>query len=240
MKPVLIIQNIWDDPVGSIGDLLTTNGIPYEVVKAEQGNIPDPHNYGALIVLGGAQNANEDDKYPYLTLEKVRIRQAVEQEIPFLGICLGGQLLATVLNAQVSRHTLTEIGFSDVQLTEEGRRDPLYARLSDSQCVYQWHEDTFAIPQGAVRLATNVQTENQAFRFGKNAYALQYHIELTEAMLDTWLHYPSLQQEVIEVLGQDGYNQLEQNSHLYYPIYHEHTRIMLENFLNIAGYSVQN
>lgn len=238
LKPILIIQNIWDDPVGSIGDLLTGYCVPYEVVKAEQGTIPEPQAYGAIIVLGGAQNANEDDKYPYLTLEKARIRQAVEQETPFLGICLGGQLLAAVLDAQVSHHTLTEIGFSDVQLTDEGRNDPLYARLSDSQRVYQWHEDTFAIPQGGVRLATNAYTENQAFRFGRNAYGLQYHIELTPAMLDTWLHYPSLKEEVIEVLGQDGYNQLEQNSHLYYPLYHEHTRIMIENFLNIAGYSV--
>lgn len=240
MKPILIIQNIWDDPVGYIGDLLTSYGVPSEVVKAEQGTIPEPQAYGALIVLGGAQNANEDDKYPYLKLEKARIRQAVEQETPFLGICLGGQLLASVLNAQVSRHTLTEIGFSNVQLTEEGQSDPLYARLSGFQCVYQWHEDTFAIPQGAVRLATNAQTENQAFRFGRNAYGLQYHIELTPTMLDTWLHHPSLQQEVIEVLGQDGYQQLEQNSHLYYPLYQEHTRIMIENFLSIAGYSVQN
>ena len=239
MKPILIIQNIWDDPVGYIGELLTTYGVPYELVNAEQRTIPDPQDYGAVIVLGGAQNANEDEKYPYLTQEKACIRRVVEQETPFLGICLGGQLLAAAFDARVSRHTLTEIGFSDVQMTDEGQRDPLYARLPGSQRVYQWHEDTFALPQGAVRLATNEQTENQAFRVGRNAYALQYHIELTPAMLDTWLHYPSLRQEVIEVLGQDGYDQLEQNSHLYYPLYQEHTRIMVENFLALAGYSAQ-
>lgn len=239
MKPILVLQNMWDDPIGYIGELLTIYGIPFEVVDVEQETIPDIQDYSAMIVLGGAQNANQDSKYPYLTQEKVRIRQAVEQEKPFLGICLGGQLLASALNAEVSRHTITEIGFSDVQLTPEGCTDPLYAHLPGSQRVYQWHEDTFALPQGAVRLATNDLTENQAFRVGRNAYGLQYHIELTSDMLDTWLHHPSLQQEVIETLGQDSYTQLEQNSHLYYPVFQEHTRIMIENFLALAGYQVK-
>lgn len=239
MKPILVLQNMCDDPVGYVGELLETYHIPYQVVDAERETIPGIQNYGAMIVLGGAQNANEDVKYPYLSQEKVRIRQAVEQELPFLGICLGGQLLASALGAEVSRHTHTEIGFVDVQLTQAGSHDSLFQRLPGLQRVYQWHEDTFTIPQGAVRLATNEQTENQAFRFGHNAYGLQYHIELTPAMLNNWLHDPSLQQEVIETLGLDAYTTLEQSSYLYYPLYQEHTRIMVENFLALADYRVQ-
>lgn len=238
MKPILVLQNMWDDPIGYVGELLEAYDIPFEVVHAEQETIPDPLNYGAIIILGGAQNANEDDKYPYLPQEKVCIRQAVEQEIPLLGICLGGQLLASALGAQVSRHTMTEIGFSDVRLTQEGCNDPLFERFPGSQRVYQWHEDTFAIPKGAVRLATNAETENQAFRFGRNAYGLQYHIELTLAILDIWLHEPTPREELMKVLGQDGYEQLEQSISLYYPLYREHTRMMVENFLTLAGYQI--
>ena len=238
MKPILVIQNMWDDPVGIIGELLDAHHVPYRVLDVEQEDIPSPEDYGAVIILGGAQNANEEQKYPYLAREKECIRVTVQREIPFLGICLGGQLLASALGAQVRRHTHTEIGFSDVRLTPQGQHDPLFANFEGLQSVYQWHEDTFALPQQAVLLATNEQTENQAFRVGRNAYGLQYHIELTTAMLDTWLHDPALRQEVIKAIGQDAYEQLDSTSGAHYSRYYEHTRTLIENFLKIVRFAV--
>ena len=114
-------------------------------------------------------------------------------------------------------------------------RDPLYVGLGGRQMVYQWHEDTFAIPDGAVRLATSTKTANQAFRYGQTAYGLQYHIELTPAMLETWLHEPSLKEEIIATLGGDEYERIMSERHQYERLYQEHTYILFENFLRIAG-----
>ncbi len=235
MKRVLTIINIADDPTGYVGELLEEHGITYEVIDATAKPLPDPTVYDAMIVFGGPQNANEDDKYPYLLQEKIVLRKAVEQEIPILGICLGGQLLAATLGGMVKKHTLTEIGFSEVQCTDEGRNDPLYAGLAGQQMVYQWHEDTFALPSEAVRLATSEKTENQAFRYGHSAYGIQYHIELTPTMLDAWLHEPSLKQELVSTRGSDEYERIISERSQYHSLYKEHTRVMFENFLRIAG-----
>ncbi len=235
MKRVLAILNIGDDPTGYVGDILAEHGIACDVIHATVEAVPDPTLYDAMVVFGGPQSATEDDKYRYLVQEKVALRKAVEQEVPVLGICLGGQLLANALGGEVKKHTLTEIGFSEVICTAEGAHDPLYAGLGGRQMVYQWHEDTFAIPESAVRLATSDKTVNQAFRYGQTAYGLQYHIELTPAMLETWLHEPSLKEELIATLGSDEYERIMSERPQYERLYQEHTHIMFENFLRIAG-----
>jgi GMP synthase-like glutamine amidotransferase len=138
------------------------------------------------------------------------------------------------LGGVVKRHSLTEIGFFDVPFTEEGQKDPLYEGLPGYQKVFHWHEDTFDLPAGSVRLATNSNTENQAFRFGRHAYGLQYHIELNPEMLDNWLHYPAFKQDIINTLGTEAYDSLEREQYTQYPIYRAHTLIMFENFLQIS------
>lgn len=234
MKRVLTIINIADDPTGYIGEILEEHGIAYDVIDASLHPVPNPATYDAVVVFGGPQNANEDEKYPYFLQEKAALRVAVEQQIPVLGICLGGQMLATVLGGVVKKHTITEIGFSEVHCTDEGTHDPLYEGLAGHQMVYQWHEDTFDIPPGAVRLATSEKTENQAFRYGRSAYGLQYHVELTPAMLDMWLHEPSLKEEIVNAVGMSEYERIMTERPQYYALYRAHTRVMFENFLRIA------
>src|SRR5205823_8452652 len=107
-------QHCWDDPPGYLGELLHKHDIECEIVKIEEEPIPDPLGYDAIISLGGPQHAGADDKYPYLTEEKALIRKAVEHDIPFLGICLGGQLLAHALGAAVKQHSMTEFGFFEI------------------------------------------------------------------------------------------------------------------------------
>src|SRR5256884_4367538 len=158
MKRVLALQQYWDDPAGYLGEILQEHGIEYEVVKVDEAPLPDPSGYDAIFALGGPQHANADDKYPYLAQEKKLLRKVVEQDIPYLGICLGGQLLASALGAPVTRHLMTEIGFYEIELTEEGKRDPLFQGFAGSQLVWHWHEDIFDLPRGAVRLATSANT----------------------------------------------------------------------------------
>src|SRR5215472_4914449 len=121
MKRVLALINIGDDPPGYLGEIMQECGIACDTINVEDTPLPDPTGYYAIIVLGGPQHAAADDKHPYLVQEKALIRKAVEQDIPYLGICLGGQLLAHALGAAVKRHSMASIGFYEVQLTEEGK-----------------------------------------------------------------------------------------------------------------------
>lgn len=234
-KRVLALQQIWDDPPGYLGEIMEEYGIACDVVEVEKEAIPSLGSYDALIVLGGPQHAPADDRFPYLAEEKRLIRETVEQDIPYLGLCLGGQLLANALGATVTRHHLTEIGFYKVQLTAAGKADPLFRGLPGYQQVVQWHEDIFNIPPGGVLLATSATTHNQAFRVGRRAYGLQYHIELTPEMLDTWLRYPDYKQEIIKALGPDAPDHIESERDTCYPLYREHTRLLFENFLRISN-----
>lgn len=235
MGRVLALQHVWDDPLGYLGEILQEHTIVCEVVNVEEAPIPDPGGYDALIVLGGPQHVPAGDKHPYFVQEKILIRKAVEQDIPCLGICLGGQLLAHALGAEVRRHHMIELGFCEVQLTDEGIADPLFQGLPDRQQVFHWHMDVFDIPAGGVRLATSENALNQAFRYGRYAYGLQYHIELTPDMFHTWLRYLPHDQEVVNALGPDIAGRIEHEQAIYYPIYRDHTRIMFENFLKISG-----
>jgi len=235
MKRVLILQHEEDNPKGYVGEILQEHNVPSDVVNVWEEALPDFSPYGAIIAFGGIQHAYEEEIYPYFTEEKVMLSQIVEQDIPFLGICLGGQLLAGALGAAVKLHTLKEVGFYDIALTEEGRKDALYQGLPGYQKVFHWHEDTFDLPQGAVLLATNEGTPHQAFRYGRRAYGLQYHIEVDPTMLDSWLRHSGTEHDIIDMVGIVAYNAITLERPIHFPVYHAHTRIVLKNFLTISG-----
>jgi GMP synthase-like glutamine amidotransferase len=235
MKRALVLQFIWDDPLGYLGEIMQEHQIACDVIKVEEAPIPDPTNYDAVLAMGGPQHVGHNDDYPYLVSAARAIRRAVEQEIPFLGLCLGGQLLANAMGAQVKKHTSPVIGFYEVQFTGEGKKDPLFEGLPGFQQVFHWHEDTFDIPDGAIQLATNPHTQNQAFRYGRAAYGTQFHIEVTPAMFDVWLNYPEYREEIVRTFGEATAERFSSDREKYYPLYREHSRIMFENFLRIAG-----
>jgi GMP synthase (glutamine-hydrolysing) len=118
------------------------------------------------------------------------IRAAIAARKPVLGICLGAQLLARALGASVSANPVREIGWYDVAPTAAGRDDPLFRHFAAREKIFQWHGDTFAIPDGAVHLATSPDCRNQAFRYGDNVYGLQFHLEVDAPMIHRWLHAP--------------------------------------------------
>ncbi len=140
----------------------------------------------AIIILGGPMNVYEENKYPFLKEEHVFIEEALRREIPILGICLGAQLLAKAAGAKIHKADCTQIGWDSVELTPEGIEDHLFSGLPARLRVFQWHEDTFELPTGAVLLATSQDCRNQAFRVGKNAYGLQFHVEVTDREIKDW------------------------------------------------------
>ncbi len=235
MKRVLVLQFCWDDPPGYLAEIMQEHDIYYEVVEADRDPVPDPTEFDAILAMGGFQHVGDNETYPYLVGVESAIRKVVEEDIPYLGICLGGQLLAHVLGAPVKRHSITPLGFYNVQMTAEGKTDPLFHGLPDNIQVFHWHEDTFDIPKEAVQLASNAQTENQAFRYGRHAYGTQYHIEVTSDMIDIWFHFPEYKHEIVSALGEGAVDNYVSDSASLFPLYRQHSRIMFENFMKIAG-----
>ncbi|MFA6320332.1 MAG: type 1 glutamine amidotransferase [Candidatus Omnitrophota bacterium] len=142
----------------------------------------------AIISMGGPMNVYEEADYPFLRDEDIFLKKAIQEEVPILGICLGAQLLAKACGAKVRKAPKKEMGWSKINLTYDGERDQFFAGLPTELEVFQWHEDTFDIPKGAVSLANSEYCCNQAFRFGKNAYGLQFHIEVTPDIIGSWIN----------------------------------------------------
>jgi GMP synthase-like glutamine amidotransferase len=140
-----------------------------------------------LIVLGGAMSANDGEKFPFLIAELDWLRKAVRRNLPTLGICLGAQILAKALGAEVYRNAQPEIGWFEIELLPDAGNDRLFCGRAAKETVFHWHNDTFDLPAGAVQLAQSAACRQQAFRFGKNAYALQFHVEMVPDLMELWL-----------------------------------------------------
>jgi len=137
-----------------------------------------------LIFMGGPMSVNEG--LPYLEAELAILRRSLDYDQPVLGVCLGSQLLARAAGARVYANGRKEIGWYDVTLTPAGEMDPLLGELNPRESVFHWHGETFDLPAGAEWLACSDACRNQAFRLGTNAYGLQFHLEVTPAMIEDW------------------------------------------------------
>lgn len=236
MRRVLALQQIWDDPPGSLGEILDEHAIRCDTVEVDKTPLPDPTEYQAIIVLGGPQHLYADTHLPYITQEQELLRQAVAHDIPTLGICLGGQLLASALGARVYRNHNSEIGFYRIPLTRAGRLDPLFSGLPGYQLAFHWHTDVFDLPASSICLASHEAAPNQAFRYGARAYGLQFHIELNSEIAAIWLHDPHCIKEISETLAdEEAPVRIAQEWSEYAPLYQTHTRLLFENFLRLAN-----
>jgi GMP synthase-like glutamine amidotransferase len=193
---VLILKNVSSEGPGTIEDFLLAEGVPYRIVDLEKEAVPHSGVFDALVMMGGPMSVNEDEIYPYIKKEIAVVKEFISQGRKVFGVCLGAQIMAKALGAKVYVGPQKEIGWYDIDLTEEGIRDPLIERLGVHPRtgdfwrkfkVFHWHGETFDIPGGAVRLAKSDIYPNQAFRYGNNAYAFQFHIEVKKDMIYEWL-----------------------------------------------------
>jgi GMP synthase-like glutamine amidotransferase len=198
---VLVLQHIACEPPGVFEDVLVERGTTIHRVELDEGEpLPDWRGFDAIVAMGGPMSANDDDELPWLVSEKRLIANAVRAGTPFFGVCLGVQLLAASLGARVYAGEEPEVGLLPVELTAEGRADPVLACVPDGAVTLQWHGDTFDLPAGAVLLARSPAYPNQAFRY-RNAYGVQFHLEISDEMAREWNEIPAYAASLERALG---------------------------------------
>jgi|HubBroStandDraft_6_1064221.scaffolds.fasta_scaffold290017_2 GMP synthase (glutamine-hydrolysing) len=187
MAKVWVLQHHPAENLGAIADALESAALAWQYVRVFDGQpVPaDMKGAGGLIVMGGPESVYQLDRYPYLRGEMALIESALKAGRPVLGVCLGSQLLAAALGANVRRAAHKEIGWYPVRLRVEAKDDRLLRGLPDEFVACHWHSDIFDLPAGAVPLASSELTELQAFRHGDNAWGLLFHAEMTQRIVAT-------------------------------------------------------
>lgn len=205
MPSVYALQHLAAEPLGTIGDALQAGGIEATYIRVFEGEpVPDDMNRASgLVVMGGPMGAYEQDEYPFLSHEIRLIERALRAEKPVLGICLGSQLLAAALGAEVRKAHRKEIGWFPVWLTEAATGDRVFSEIEDSFMAYHWHGDVFDVPRGAISLASSDQTQCQAFAYSKNAYGFLFHLEATQKIVEDMTRgfAAELDEEMLDAAG---------------------------------------
>lgn len=183
-KNILVIQNIGCEHLGNLSRLFESDGYNVLLLNSQKDLIPtDLINYSGIIILGGPMSVY--DNYDYLKDQQKLIKKAVDMKIPTLGVCLGSQLIAEAMGGKVYPGNLKEIGWHDIEITENGSRDIFNGITTFKNKVFQWHGDTYQLPESAIILAKS-DTYIQAFRIN-TAIGIQFHIEVNESMIEEWI-----------------------------------------------------
>jgi GMP synthase (glutamine-hydrolysing) len=231
---LFIIQNDPEVPPGNFDHTIRGLNIPCRIAHPYAGEtLPPLSELSAVIVLGGGMGVHDTAKHPFLVRVKAFIMECLRTETPFLGVCLGGQLLADILGGRVvadSPHG--EKGTLKVLLSAAGEADPLFAGIPREFVTFQWHNDSFEIPAGGTLLATSPACAGQAFRYGASAWGTQFHPEVNREIVGCWARWtgetaPHAERFLAEFV------QTEQT-------YLEVSRRLLGNFLGVAGFDFAN
>jgi GMP synthase (glutamine-hydrolysing) len=184
----LVVENDRLCPLGGLAGPLQRSGAVDVWQPADGGAAPSLEGYDAVVALGGGQSPRDDVQHPWLADERALLAEAMDRRLGVLGVCLGGELIAQVLGADIGSLPAPEVGWTRLHMTSAAAEDALLSHL-DSTPVLQWHSFAFASPTDAVLLAGSPDRAS-AFRHGSRAWALQFHVEVTEALLDDWIdHY---------------------------------------------------
>lgn len=220
MPKLLVIQHVPHERLGTFEPVFKDAGVALACLNADDPKAawPGLESLDGIITMGGPQSVYERKKYPYLAKELALLEDALNTRMPILGVCLGAQLLAEAIGGPgtVRKAEQPEIGWYPLMRSPSPTGDarhsatrdapaslhePLFSIFESTETVFQWHGDTFALPKGAVRLASSPLCPEQAFRYRDNVYALQFHLEVTEAMVRAWMLTPVNKAELARLRG---------------------------------------
>ncbi len=230
---ILFIKHIDIEGPETIGRFFSRQGYSCETIDLSTGDgLPkteaDFKPIEAVVCLGGPMNVYQEKEYPFLKAENIFIQKILDRKIPYLGICLGAQLLAKACAAKVTKAPSKEVGWFSVQLTGTGKRDAIFNGIDEEFLVFQWHEDTFAIPKAGKHLASSSLCSHQAFKVGESAYGFQFHIEITDKSIREWSdEYFAKDPEILKVKKQQMLKHYRDKKE----IFHQTAEIIYKNFL---------
>ena len=184
MKPIIIFRFLGREGAGFLGDFLSAQNIPWHLHEIDLGK-PAPASilaYSGMVLMGGPMSVNDD--LPWLAPILGLIREAMENDIPVLGHCLGGQLLSKALGATIRQNDVKEIGWGAVNVTQNAAAKNWFGSIETFN-AFHWHGETFSLPAGAIHLLASPYCQNQAWSIGKHL-AFQTHIEMTTEMVQKW------------------------------------------------------
>ena len=233
---ILVFQHMDAGHPGIFRELLREDGVASQTVRLDLGeSIPDLRAFDALWVMGGPQDVWEEAEYPWLADEKAAIREAVlGRTMPFLGICLGHQLLADALGGEVGPAAEAEIGVFEVALSADATEHPLFAGLPERQPFLQWHRaEVRRPPRGAKVLAASGTCAIQAIAVGERAFGLQGHAEVDAATLDEWLGLPAAVEVLARALGPEGPARFAAEARAHMAVCNRAARQLYANFMTL-------
>ena len=235
IRRALAFQHMDDEPPGLYGDFLREQGAELDVVMLHRGeSIPSLAPYDFLLVMGGAMDVWETEAHPWLKAEKAAIAEwTVQRNRPYMGICLGLQLLAEAMGGKVGLASAAEVGFGKVELNGLGRVHPMTAGLQPTLKVMQWHHaEVTRIPDGAEVLASSATTPVQIMSAGRDILATQFHSELTPALIARWAHIPQYLEWLDAAMGPGAYDRVVAEAQAQMPKVERMGRVMFENLIS--------
>lgn len=242
MKRLLVCQHVPFEILGTLNPMLKNAGLRIRYVNfgRHPDAQPDLRGYDGLVILGGPMNVDQVDTHPHLATELGMVRQALAMDIPTLGICLGAQLIAKALGARVKQNAVKEIGWYDVSVTPEGKKDPLFGHFDESEKIFQWHSDTFEIPEGGVHLAESPTCHSQAFRVGRHMYGFQFHMEVDEPLIARWLNVPVHKAEIESAPGDISADTISHETRVHMKRLRHVSERTFQRFIELFGMNNRN
>lgn len=238
-KPrIVVFQHIACEHPGIFRDFLEEDGIDWVAVELDEGEpLPGFDAFDALWVMGGPMDTWQEAEHPWLVPEKAAIRDAVmERGMPYLGFCLGHQLLADALGGKVGPAATPEIGILDIELTDAGRKSPFMTGLPQRSRSLQWHSaEVLRAPPGAEILAASPACPVQAMSIGARAFSIQYHVELTLTTVADWGEIPEYRTALDKALGAGALEKLVVEADRHMSDFNRASRRIYENFMAANG-----
>src|SRR5262249_13631558 len=196
----IVLRHTPAEGLGLLANGLRDYGVHHRVLDVPRGDaLPkDIRGVGGVIVLGGPVALCASERHPCLQAETAFVEEMIAAGRPALGVCLGAQLIAQILGARVFPGEHREVGWAPVELTEDGRDDPLLVGLGDMLTVFHLHGDTYELPPDATHLARSERYEQQAFRWGDAACGFEFHLEFTEAIISRLVNEPEPHRYITE------------------------------------------
>ena len=234
MKPIVLVRNDRSETFGTAAPSFAMAGFDIVTVNMPGGaTLPPLDAVAGVVTFGGVVNVDQTREYPFLADVRRYTADALDRRVPYLGICLGSQILARALGVDVISSGVKEVGFEPITPTPDAKEDALTSFLGDDEMVMQWHEDTHRLPDGAVLLATSDAVDVQAYRVGDLAWGIQFHLEVDANELEWWFELADSVMDVEAVWGKST-ARMRDEARRYVGAHEERGREIFRRFAEVA------